>query len=174
MILFSWAFLFLCLLTILVGLLATATFDLLYLVIYLVNGSIVDWTMLGRISAYFITKGEFIAFEWASMPPVYYENAIGWCVHYSVGVVYAFFYVYFILKQFKYPNKVWKSISFLLVMTVFPFFVLDPLSGSGILDLKTVHPVINILLTFCVHSFYGLFLWAWVQIFYFIYQKHKT
>ncbi|MEC8882893.1 MAG: DUF2938 family protein [Pseudomonadota bacterium] len=143
------------------GVFATATFDLMYLATYLLTGTVVDWGMLGRMAGYLILKGQFVVFNWTTVPAIPYENLIGWCVHYFVGIAYAFFYIFVVLDKLTCANKVWKSIAFLWCMTIFPFFFLDPLSGSGIFDLKTLHPAYNILVTFCVHTYYGFCLWAW-------------
>ena len=150
--------------TLSVGIFATATFDLMYLAFYLLADSAVDWSMLGRIIGYLLFKGQFVVLNWTLVPALPYENFIGWCAHYFVGVAYAFFYIYVILNKLTRVNQVWKSIVFLWCMTIFPFLFLDPISGSGIFDLATRHPVYNILMTFCAHTYYGFCLWAWTNL----------
>ena len=153
-------------LLVVVGLLSTLSFDAIILVESFFTGHYLDWHMLGRITAYALTKGQLIIWDWQQHAPVPYENLLGWFVHYAVGVAYALIYGFLILRQFGVRHSLQACLIMLWCLTIMPFCVLDPIAGLGFFGLLAPHPVILIALTFFNHSLYALCLWFWVNLLY--------
>ena len=72
------------------GLIATAILDLWQqLVRFAFGAPITNWAMVGRWVGHF-REGRFVHRDIGKARPVEGERAIGWIVHYIVGVGYAF------------------------------------------------------------------------------------
>lgn len=156
-----YVFLFTC-----IGFLTTMTFDALMLMASFVTGQVPDWRMIGRIAAYALTEGRLIIWDWRHFAPMPYENLIGWCVHYAVGIAYALIYGCLLLRVLHFQHSLLACLILLWLFTIMPFCVLDPIAGLGMFASHTQHPWRVIALTFFNHSLFAIALWLWVRLIY--------
>jgi hypothetical protein len=111
---------------------ATAILDLWQLCLWLVFGlPITNWAMIGRWVVGF-RDGRFID-DIGKAKPVKGERALGWLVHYIVGVGYAV--VYFLLMRFVFDAEpgLMSALLFGAASVSVTWFVMEPALGGGML-----------------------------------------
>jgi hypothetical protein len=125
------------------------------------------WDLVGRWIAG-MPRGRFVNASLGQTPPVGGELAIGWLVHYVVGIVYAALLIaIWGLDWARHPTLAPAIILSLLTLAA-PFLVLQPGMGLGIAASKTPDPTAVRLRSVINHTVFGLGLyvaavvWAWV------------
>ncbi len=115
------------------GVVATAVLDLWQQIVQLAFGApITNWAMIGRWVGHF-PQGRFVQRDIGKAAPVEGERALGWGVHYVVGVGYAF--VYFLGMRFVFaaPPSLPSALVFGAVSVCVTWFVMEPMLGAGVL-----------------------------------------
>ena len=142
--------------TVLTGLGATATLDLWSLVrrselgLPLPNyGHVARWLLHMR-------RGRFHHDAISAAPPVAHETAIGWGVHYAIGVAYAALLpLAWGTAWFESPH-LGHALAIGLATTAAPFLLMQPGMGAGLLARRTPRPNIARLHTVANHLVVGL------------------
>ena len=125
--------------------------------------SSLDYALLGRWIGHF-RNGQFRHQSIGQAPSIPYERAIGWSVHYAIGVVFAALLLATAgVEWVEQPTLVPP----LLVSSVTlgaPFFVMQPAMGAGIAASRTPRPNVARLRSVATHTVYGVGLYAsaWV------------
>jgi hypothetical protein len=84
------------------------------------------------------------------------ECAIGWMVHYTIGVVFALAFVVFVGSHWLQSPALMPALVFGLVTSVFPFFIMHPAFGIGIAASKTPNPMQAQLRALMNHAAFGI------------------
>lgn len=146
-----------------VGVVATVVLDLWALVVkHVLRGPTTNWAMVGRWFAH-LPRGSFVHRPIGDAEPVANELAIGWVVHYLVGIAYS--YLYALLITFTgIPLSLLSAIAFGLVTVVAAWFVLQPELGVGIFARLAPSPWLIRTLNLSAHFFFGCGLYLGWQI----------
>ncbi len=115
------------------GVIATAVLDVWQQIFRHAFGvPITNWAMIGRWVGHF-PQGRFVYENIGKAPPVEGERALGWVVHYVVGVGYAF--VYFLMMRFAFgvAPSLLSALIFGAVSVSVTWFVMEPILGAGVL-----------------------------------------
>ncbi|KXX67440.1 DUF2938 family protein [Flammeovirga sp. SJP92] len=139
----------------LIGIGSTATMDIYAFILrqFGING--LDYRFLGRWIGY-LFKGKFFHHKIVDSPAIKSEVIIGQLAHYAIGIVFAFLLVLFFGKK-------WLSVPTLLPALIIgwltllaPFFIMQPAFGFGIGGSNLPNPIKARLMSFLIHSIYGL------------------
>jgi len=145
---------------IVVGVVATLALDVWQQIYRLAFGMpITDWAIIGRWAAY-VPEGQFVHEDIGKAAPVANELALGWIVHYVVGIGYAIVYLGLMWFVFASPPDFISAIVFGAISVGVTWFVMEPILGAGVMASKTPKPPAVMAHDFTSHlSFgFGLFL----------------
>ncbi|MDH5232165.1 MAG: DUF2938 domain-containing protein [Gammaproteobacteria bacterium] len=118
-----------------------------------------NWAMVGRWFAH-LPKGQVIHKPIAASDKVKFEAAIGWVLHYVIGIVYAFIYLALLHAQ---PDLL-SAIIFGLATVLVPWFVLQPGLGMGIFARFAPKPTMTRIINLSMHSIFGAALYlGWLM-----------
>jgi hypothetical protein len=125
------------------------------------------WDLVGRWVAG-LPRGRFVNRNLGGTPPVPGELAIGWVVHYAIGIGYAALLLAVSgLAWARHPTP-GPAIVLSLLLLAAPFFVMQPGMGAGIAAARTPDPTAARLKSLVGHTVFGLGLYvsalvsAWV------------
>lgn len=140
---------------IILGVLATAIMDAIQYSRYrLFNTPWFDYRLFGRVLILKLNAKNSSNFR--SHPPVFGELALGWGLHYFIGVILSISACWLVqVWQINAPIILF-FITYGFVTVFLPFFVMQPLMGLGIAASKTPNPWANRLKSCVVHSIFGL------------------
>lgn len=115
--------------------------------------------LIGRWVAH-IFRGRFVHASVAKAEPVRGEEALGWAVHYAVGVVFAALLVAIVGVDWMKDPTVAPAILFGIVSVAAPLLVMQPAMGSGFLASKTPTPLANCVRSVVNHGVFGIGLYV--------------
>ncbi|MBA4286273.1 MAG: DUF2938 domain-containing protein [Xanthomonadaceae bacterium] len=115
--------------------------------------------LIGRWVAH-MPRGRFLHASIAKAAPVERENALGWAVHYAIGVVFAGLLVAMTGTGWIQTPTWVPALMFGVVSVAAPLLVMQPTMGSGLLASKTPTPWANCLRSLVNHSVFGMGLYA--------------
>lgn len=142
-------------LTLLVGLVATLVGDLWQQGVGLATGKqTADWGLVGR---WFLamSKGRFHHPRPEAIPAFHGDVALGWVVHYVVGISYTALYVLCLLLL-NAPPSLNNALLFGLLTVVAPFLWMKPSMGLGWFGLKIPKPLFAQFITISTHLSFGV------------------
>jgi len=152
------------LLAILIGLGATLVLDLWGLLLRLVlRVPMADFGMLGRWLGHF-PRGRFAHESIAKAEPIRGEHAIGWIVHFAIGIAFAAALLAIMGLEWAHRPTFLPPVLFGVVTVLIPFFTLQPGMGAGIAASKTPKPNMARLRSLMSHTVFGIgmYLSAWL------------
>lgn len=126
-----------------------------------------DYCMLGRWVLHMPATLRHVSIAAAAKRPN--ECAVGWILHYSIGVSLALIFVLLQAGDWLKGPTLPSALVFGLVTVVFPLFVLQPALGLGIASAKAAKPLQARLKSMGTHLVFGLGLYlvalsyAWVH-----------
>jgi hypothetical protein len=142
------------------GLFATVVLDLWQRLVHaLVGIPPANWALVGRWFAY-IPKGRLIHRPIADTPAVQGELALGWTLHYLIGVIYGFAYVGLMVYGLDRPPSLLNGAVFGACSVVIPWFILQPGLGIGVMGRKAAKPVVPMFNALANHVVYGIALFV--------------
>jgi hypothetical protein len=144
----------------LVGFGGTIVLDLYALIMSRVLGvPVTNWAMVGRWFGN-MAHGQFVQVAMSEARPAEGELAIGWIVHYAIGIGYG-------LLLLSFWGKFWLERPTLLppmilawVLLVAPYLIMMPGMGMGIAGSRTSKPNLTRLKRVIGHSVFGLGMYA--------------
>jgi hypothetical protein len=144
----------------LIGVGATALLDLWSVLAVRAYGAPApNWALVGRWIGHF-PKGQFVQTNIALASPVRGELAIGWWVHYAIGIVYAAMLVgLWGLDWVRHPTLL-PALIFGWLTLAAPFFIMQPGMGSGIAASRTPDPTAARLRSLVAHTVFGIGLYG--------------
>jgi len=146
------------------GIGATITMDIWLLILKLFKIPTLNFAFLGRWVGW-IFQGKFIHQSIAQSPSIKGEYLLGWITHYSVGLIFAFSFLFIVGSDWLIHPQFYSALLFGLVTVLIPFFIMQPAMGSGIVSSKTPHPFLNCLKSLLNHSVFGCGLYLIAKIF---------
>lgn len=138
----------------LIGIGATAVMDAWLLLLKRLNVPTLNFALLGRWIGH-ILHGQWFHEGMAKSAPIRHELAIGWLVHYSIGICFAILHVaIFGIVWMENPTLA-PAITTGVATVVAPLFIMQPAMGSGIASAKTATPIRNCIKSIINHGVFG-------------------
>ncbi|WP_340119029.1 DUF2938 family protein [Pelagibius sp. 7325] len=144
------------------GLFATVMLDLWQRLVHAVAGiPPANWAFVGRWFAY-IPRGRLVHRPIADTPPIEGELALGWTLHYLIGLAYGFAYVGLMVYGLDRQPSLLNGFVFGLCSVMIPWFILQPGLGLGVMGWRTPKPWVPMFNALANHIVYGVALYAGV------------
>lgn len=137
------------------GLGATAILDLWLLLQRRLGIATLPMALIGRWSSE-VFRGRFAHAAIRQVAPVRYEAALGWTVHYAVGVMFAAALPIVAGAQWFTAPTPGPALGIGIASAVLPAFVMQPAMGFGMAASRTPTPFRNCLRTLVNHTVLGL------------------
>ncbi|WP_193370652.1 DUF2938 family protein [Pelagibius marinus] len=142
------------------GVFATIVLDLWQRVLFVISGiPPTNWALIGRWFAH-LPRGRFIHRPIGESAAVPGELALGWVMHYLVGLIYGFVYVGLMTYGFDRLPSVSNGAAFGAASVVIPWFILQPGLGIGVMGRLAPNPLVPRLNALVSHIIYGIALCA--------------
>ena len=113
-----------------------------------------NFALLGRWIGH-LPQGQWIHESIAKAAPVRGELLIGWCAHYSIGIMFAALLLSTFGLEWARSPSLLPALVIGLVTVLAPLLVLQPALGAGIASSKTATPVFNTIKSLITHTIYG-------------------
>lgn len=138
-----------------IGVGATLVMDAWALLLKQLGIPSLNFAFLGRWIGH-LPQGQWVHASIARAEPVPGELLLGWCAHYSIGILFsALLLATFGLSWARSPSLA-PALFIGIVTVVAPLLVLQPALGAGIASSKTAAPLFNSLKSVVTHTVYGL------------------
>jgi len=142
------------------GIFATVVLDLWQRVLWAATGiPPTNWGIIGRWFGH-MPRGRFMHQAIAAAEPVPNEHAIGWTMHYLIGIAYGFVYVGLVAFVLKGTPSLLNGFVFGLISVVVPWFMMQPALGLGPMGVKAPNPAVPRYTALVAHCLYGIALYA--------------
>jgi len=139
---------------ILVGIGATAVMDGWSMILKGLGVPTLDYALVGRWAGH-VCRGRFAHASMAKAAPISGELALGWAIHYIVGIVFAALLVGIYGVAWLH-DPVWPPALVVgLATVVMPWFVMQPAMGAGIASSRTPTPMKNRMRSLATHAVFG-------------------
>lgn len=142
-----------------IGIGATMVMDAWLLLLRRFGVRTASFGLVGRWVAH-MPRGRFLHASIAKAASVEGENALGWTVHYAIGVVFAGLLVSVTGTGWIQAPTWSPAVVFGFVSVAAPLLVMQPAMGSGLLALKTPTPWANCLRSLVNHGVFGVGLYV--------------
>lgn len=139
----------------LVGVGATAVMDLGLLLQQRLGLPTGSFAMVGRWVGH-LARGRIAHAAIGKAAPVGHEGALGWAVHYAVGIVFAGLLLAVEGRAWLLQPALAPALLFGIATVVFPLFVMQPAMGAGLASSKTATPLRNCLRSVANHAVFGV------------------
>ena len=140
---------------VLVGLGATAVLDLWLMVLERAGVATGSFALIGRWVAH-MARGRFRHASIGKAEPARHELALGWVMHYAVGIVFAAVLVATQGAEWIRQPTFVPAVLTGLATVVMPLFVMQPAMGSGVAASRTPTPLRNCLRSVVNHAVFGV------------------
>ncbi len=142
------------------GIFATIMLDVWQRILHATTGlPATNWGIVGRWFGH-MPHGRFMHEAIGEAEPVPGEAAIGWSMHYLIGVLYGVIYVGLIVVVLSGVPTLLNGFLFGLASVVIPWFLMQPALGLGPMGSKTPNPNIPRYTALAAHCIYGVALYA--------------
>lgn len=139
-----------------VGITATLTLDIVQqLMKLLLKWPATNWGIIGRWAA-FLPEGRFVHKTIGETPPVRNELALGWLVHYGVGIGYGAIYLFLVYVILGTGLGFIPAMAFGIISVSVTWFMMEPILGAGAMAANTPDPTVARLHDFGSHLGFGL------------------
>ena len=113
-----------------------------------------NWAIVGRWIVNMKT-GKFINHNLTNSPNIYGELAIGWIVHYLIGIFYGFILLFICGIEWCNSPTILPAMIIAWVSLAAPFLIMMPGMGIGIAGCNTPNQMITIVKSIAAHSMFG-------------------
>lgn len=142
------------------GLFATVVLDVWQRLVHATVGiPPANWAFVGRWFAY-IPRGRLVHRPIGETAAVEGELALGWGLHYLIGLAYGFAYLGLMVYGLGRPPTLLNGFIFGLCSVVIPWFILQPGLGIGVMGRKTAKPAVPMFNALANHVVYGIALYG--------------
>jgi hypothetical protein len=138
----------------LVGIGATAVMDLWLALLRQLGVPTLNFAFIGRWAGHLL-RGRWKHDAIAKSPPIPGESALGWLVHYGVGIAFAGVMVAVGGTSWMQSPSVLPALAVGMGTVAAPLLVLQPAMGAGIASSRTPAPVKNCLRSLANHAVFG-------------------
>ncbi len=144
---------------IVMGLVATIVMDIWALVLRQFAGMpLPNWAMVGRWAGH-LPSGKVFHDDIGTAAPVQNELALGWAVHYGVGIIYGIFFALIAGAAWLAEPTFLPVWIYALLTIAAGWFLLQPGMGLGVALSKTPNPSKGRLFGLIAHTWFGIGLW---------------
>jgi hypothetical protein len=146
------------------GVFATVVLDLWQRLLHAATGiPPANWAFVGRWFAC-LPRGRFVHRPIAATPAVRGELALGWGLHYLIGIAYGLAYLGLVVCALEGTPSLLNGLLFGAASVVIPWFILQPGLGIGVMGRLAPNPRVPMLNALSSHLLYGaaLFAGAWL------------
>ena len=142
------------------GVFATIVLDVWQRILHAATGfPPTNWGIVGRWFGH-MPRGRFMHASIVEAEPVANEAAIGWGMHYLIGVIYGLVYVGLIVVVLSGTPSLLNGLLFGAASVVIPWFLMMPALGVGVMASKAPKPAAPRYAALAAHSIYGVALYA--------------
>lgn len=138
----------------LIGIGATAAMDAWLLLLNRLGVPTLDFALIGRWAGH-IPRGRWKHAAIARAEPVPGERALGWAVHYAVGIAFAALLVLVFGADWIREPRLLPALCVGVASVVAPWFLMQPAMGAGIAASRTPAPAKNRLRSLANHTVFG-------------------
>jgi hypothetical protein len=140
---------------VLIGIVATIGMDVWAAIVkYIFRLPTTDWAMIGRWFGH-MPRGVFVHHPISEAPAVRNELAMGWIIHYGIGIVYGFLYLYIVQVFFSSTPSFVSALVFGAVTLVAPWFIMQPGLGMGVFAIRVPRPWLIRWINLSMHLAFG-------------------
>lgn len=139
----------------LIGIGATAVMDLWLLLLQRFGVPTLNFAFIGRWAGHLL-QGQLAHRAIARAEPVKGERAVGWLVHYSVGIAFAVLLVLLQGPGWTQQPTLAPAVCVGIATVLMPLLVMQPAMGAGFASSKTATPLKNCLRSLANHTVFGL------------------
>ncbi|HYF18061.1 MAG TPA: DUF2938 domain-containing protein [Ramlibacter sp.] len=143
----------------LIGAGATAVMDLWLLLLRRLQVPTLNFGFIGRWAGHLL-RGRWAHASIAKAQPVPGEVALGWAVHYLVGIAFAGILLALYGTAWAQDPTPGPALAVGLGSVVAPLFILQPAMGAGLASRRTPTPVRNVLRSLANHAVFGVGLYV--------------
>jgi Protein of unknown function (DUF2938) len=143
----------------LIGVGATVVMDIWLQLLKWLNVPTLNFAFIGRWVAHAI-RGRCTHVAIAKSAPMKGELAIGWLVHYAVGIAFAFVLAALYGLAWAKSPSLMPALVVGVGSVIVPLFVMQPAMGAGFASSKTATPLKNCLRSVANHTIFGLGLYV--------------
>lgn len=143
----------------LIGAGATALMDLWLLLLKRLHIPTLDFGLIGRWAGH-VLQGRFAHAAIAKAAPVRGEKALGWLVHYAVGIAFAGVLAGLHGMAWTQDPRLLPALAVGIGSVAAPWFVMQPAMGAGIAASRTPTPWKNRARSLATHAVFGLGLYV--------------
>jgi hypothetical protein len=140
---------------VLIGLGATAVMDAWGLLMKRLRVPTPDFALVGRWAGH-LARGRWSHAAIAKAAPVAGERALGWALHYAIGVAFAALLVALAGTAWTRSPSLGPALGVGLGTVAVPLFVMQPAMGAGIASSRTAAPLKNCLRSVANHAAFGV------------------
>lgn len=140
---------------ILIGIGATAVMDLWVLFIRVLGMPALDYALVGRWAGHLL-RGRWAHAAIGKAEPIPGERALGWLIHYAVGVAFAVLLVALQGAAWAASPTPLPAIAVGMFTVLVPLLIMQPAMGAGVASSKTPTPLKNCLRSLTNHMVFGL------------------
>lgn len=140
---------------VLIGIGATAAMDLWLLLLKRMNVKTLNVAFIGRWIGHLL-RGKWAHDAIAQATPVKGELALGWLVHYAVGIAFAGVLVAVYGTAWTTSPSLLPALLVGIGTAIAPLFVMQPAMGAGFASAKTPAPARNCLKSLVTHAVFGV------------------
>lgn len=137
-----------------IGIAATAFMDLWLVLLRALRVPTLDFALIGRWAAH-LRRGRWRHERIAAAAPVRGEVALGWLVHYGVGIVFAAVLVALQGRAWMEEPRLAPALVVGVLTVLAPWLVMQPAMGAGIAASRTATPGRNRLRSLANHAVFG-------------------
>ncbi len=140
---------------ILIGSGATAVMDVWLLLLKRLGVPTLNFAFIGRWVGH-LAHGRFAHVAIGQASPIAGERALGWLVHYAVGMAFAGLLLLIEGRAWASQPSLLPALFVGMATVLFPLLLMQPAMGSGFAARKTATPLKNCLRSLANHSVFGL------------------
>jgi len=139
---------------VLTGLGATLAMDAWLLLLRRAGVKTLDFALVGRWAGHAL-RGRWQHEAIARATPIRAEGALGWSIHYGVGIAFAGLLVAIMGTGWLREPGLPSALGFGLGTVVVPLFIMQPAMGAGIASSNTPNPIANVVKSMATHAVFG-------------------
>jgi len=140
---------------VLIGIGATVVMDVWSMILKGLGITTLDYSMVGRWAGH-LRHGTLAHASIGKASPVRGELALGWAIHYAVGIAFAALLVSIYGVQWLHDPQWLPALMVGTLTVVIPYFVMQPAMGAGVAASRTPTPWRNRLRSVLSHGVFGV------------------
>lgn len=142
-----------------IGIGATALLDLWQLMLKRFGVATLNFALLGRWAGH-VLRGAWAHESIVKAAPIEHEVAVGWIVHYAIGIVFAAVLLMVFGLEWAHSPSIGPALAIGIGTVIAPLFVMQPAMGSGVAFTRTPRPLFNSLKSLVNHTVFGFALYV--------------